>query len=405
MLSAIYTALSGMMAYEEGLTIVGNNVANLDTAGYKMTEPMFTSVGLDTDSGAMIGSEGSQTGGDGVAVSDSRVSFAEGQDETTGNPLDAAVNGQGFFVIQGDSGYLYTRAGQFQFDQNGNLVESTTGDKVMVSTSSSAATTFNLNSYETYPPTETTTIDLSGNLASTGQTTPYVLPDITVIDSAGGTETLSATFTQSSSNPLQWAVQMTDANNNVIGTGSLTFNSDGTPASSNSPMTATVTPTDAPAFNVSINFGASGSYSGITSDPSDTTSQLQVLSQDGVALGTLTGTSFGSDGSVTLTYSNGQTLTPAKLLLANFNAPQQLQATQNGFFAAADGTTPTFGTALSGGFGSVLGGELEGSNVDLSQQFTDLIVIERGYQASSQITSVANDMMQQLLTMGGGGGT
>ena len=100
-----------------------------------------------------------------------------------------------------------------------------------------------------------------------------------------------------------------------------------------------------------------------------------------------------------MTYSNGKTLTPAKLLLAQFNAPQQLQAVSDGMFAATQGSTPLLGTPLSTNFGNIVGGEVEMSNVDLSQQFTELIVIQRGYQASSQITSIANDMMQQLLTM------
>lgn len=404
MLSAIYTALSGMTAYEQGLTIIGNNVANLDTAGYKETEPMFSSVALDTGSGALVGSQGSPTGGGGVTVSGGRVDFAEGTAETTGNPLDAAINGLGFFIVQGTSGYLYTRAGQFQFDQNGNLIESSTRDKVMVSTSSSAMGAFNVNGYLSYPPKATTTVSLSGNLASSGQTTPYVLSGITVVDGSGGTQTLSATFTQSTSNPLQWTVQVTDSSGKVLGTGTLTFNADGTPAGSNTPLAVTVTPANQPAFNVNFNFGAAGGYSGVTSLSSNTASQLQVLHQDGVQLGTLTGTSFGSDGSITLTYSNGQTQTPAKLLLAQFDAPQELQATEHGFYAAAQGMMPTIGTPLSSSFGGILGGDLEASNVNLSQQFTELIVVERGYQASSQINSIVNSMMQQLLNLGGNGG-
>lgn len=403
MLSAIYTALSGMTAYEQGLNVIGNNVANLDTVGYKMTEPLFTSVAPDTESGAMLGSPGSQSGGGGVALNQSRVSFAEGQDQSTGNPLDAAVNGLGFFMVQdGNGGYLYTRAGQFQFDQNGNLVETSTGDKVVVSTASSSIGSFNIDSFRSYPPKATTTVDLSGNLASSGQTTPYVLSNITVVDGSGGTENLQATFTQSTTNPLQWTVQVTNASNNVLGTGTLTFNADGTPASSNTPVAVTVTPPNMPSFNVNFDFGTAGSFSGVTSLGSTASSQLQVLNQDGVPLGTLTGTAFGSDGSITLTYSNGQTLKPAQLLLAQFDAPQQLQATNNGLYAANEGTLPTLGTPLSSNFGSILGGQVEMSNVDLSQQFTDLIVIERGYQASSEINSAANTMLQQLLTMDSG---
>lgn len=403
MLSAIYTALSGMTAYEQGLNVIGNNVANLDTVGYKMTEPLFTSVAPDTESGAMLGSPGSQSGGGGVALNQSRVSFAEGQDQSTGNPLDAAVNGLGFFTVQdGNGGYLYTRAGQFQFDQNGNLVETSTGDKVVVSTATSSIGSFNIDSYRSYPPKATATVELSGNLAGTGQTTPYVLSNITVVDSSGGTENLKATFTQSTTDPRQWTVQVADSNNNVLGSGSLTFNADGTPASSNTPVTVTVTPPNLPSFNVDFDFGAAGSFSGVTSMGSTSSSQLQVLSQDGVQLGALTGTSFGSDGSITLTYSNGQTLKPAKLVLAQFDAPQQLQATSKGLYVANEGTLPTLGTPLSSNFGSILGGQVEMSNVDLSQQFTDLIVIERGYQASSEINSAANTMLQQLLTMDSG---
>jgi len=403
MLNAIYTGLSGMMAYEQGLTIIGNNVANLNTAGYKMTEPLFTSVETETGTGALVGSAGSQTSGAGVQVSDSRVSFSQGQDQATGNPLDAAVNGLGFFVLQSeDGGYLYTRAGQFQFDQDGDLVETTTGDKVMVSTSSSASGSFNLDGFRSYAPKATTTVTLSGNLARTGQTTSFVLPGITVVDSAGGTETLQASFTQDATNPLHWTVQVTDQSNKVIGTGDITFNADGSPAASNNPITATVTPANLPAFKVNFDVGASGSFAGVTSLASNAASQVQVLTQDGVQLGTLTGTSFASDGSLTLTYSNGKTQTPSKLLLAQFDAPQQLQATDKGFFVATGNSLPKLGTPLSASFGSILGGEIETSNVDLSQQFTDLIVVQRGYQASSQINSVANEMMQQLLTMDGG---
>lgn len=403
MLNAIYTGLSGMMAYEQGLTIIGNNVANLNTAGYKMTEPLFTSVETETGTGALVGSAGSQTSGAGVEVSDSRVSFSQGQEQSTGNPLDAAVNGLGFFVLQSeDGGYLYTRAGQFQFDQDGNLVETTTGDKVMVSTSASANGTFNLDGFRSYAPKATTTVTLSGNLARTGQTTSFVLPGITVVDSAGGTETLQASFTQDAANPLHWTVQVTDQSSKVIGTGNITFNADGSPATSNTPITATVTPANLPAFTVNFDVGESGSFAGVTSLASNATSQVQVLTQDGVQLGTLTGTSFASDGSLTLTYSNGKTQTPAKLLLAQFDAPQQLQSTDKGFFVATGNSLPKLGTPLSSSFGSILGGEIETSNVDLSQQFTDLIVVQRGYQASSQINSVANEMMQQLLTMDGG---
>jgi flagellar hook protein FlgE len=399
-LSAVYTGMSGMEAYQQGLEVIGNNVANLNTTGFKFTEPLFEDVETQTGTGGFTGDPGTPTTGGGVTVDDTHVSFSQGDEQATGDPLDAAVNGLGFFVVNLNGSTYYTRAGDFQFDPNGNLVETTTGAKVMVSTSTSASGSFNINAYNSYPPKATTTIQLSGNLARTGQTTSYDLPGITVVDSAGGVETLQASFTQSTTNPLSWTVQVTDANNNTVGTGTELFDANGTPDASDTPIQLTVTPTNLPAFTVNLSMGAAGGFSGVTSLNTTATSQLQVASQDGVQLGSLTGTSFGNDGSLTLTYSNGQTLTPAKLLLAQFNAPQQLQALDNGMFAATDGTTPLLGTPLSTNFGNIVGGQVEMSNVDLSQQFTELIIIQRGYQASSQITSTANDMMQQLLTMG-----
>jgi flagellar hook protein FlgE len=399
-LSAVYTGMSGMEAYQQGLEVIGNNVANLNTTGFKFTEPLFEDVATDTGTGGFTGSPGTPTDGGGVTVDDTHVSFSQGDEEPTGDPLDAAVNGLGFFVVNLNGSTYYTRSGTFQFDSSGNLVETTTGAKVMVSTASSAGGTFNINGYNSYPPTQTTTIQLSGNLARTGQTTPYQLTAIPVVDSAGGSETLQASFTQSTTNPLSWTVQVTDTSGASVGSGTVLFDADGTPDASNTPIQLTVTPTGLPAFKVNLEMGTAGSYSGVTSLNTAATSQLQVASQDGVQLGSLTATSFGNDGSLTLTYSNGKTLAPAKLLLAQFNAPQQLQELDDGMFAATGGTTPLLGAPESTNFGNIVGGEVEASNVDLSQQFTELIVIQRGYQASSQITSIANDMMQQLLTMG-----
>jgi flagellar hook protein FlgE len=399
MLTAIYNALSGMSAFETGLTMVGNNVANLNTPGFKVTEPMFSDVEAETQTGATVGSEGSPTQGSGVTLRQNDQSFAQGQLSTTNNPLDAAISGEGFFVVQQNGAYQYTRDGQFQIDSNGYLVSAANGARVMVSTASSAIGDFNINSYLSYAPKATQNVYLSGNLAQSGQTGPYTLPGITVNDGSGGTETLSATFTQSTTNPLQWSVTVNDAKNNQVGSGTVTFGSDGTPATGSNTIALQVTPPNLPAFTVTLNFGTSGSYSGVTSIANNATSQLQVQRQDGIAKGVLTQTSFDPGGNVTLTYSNGQTLTPAKLLLAQFQAPQQLQALGGGMYAATSGMKPQVGNPLTSSFGSIEGGELEMSNVDLTQQLTELILLQRGFQASSQVSSAANELMQQLITM------
>src|SRR5207253_5935441 len=118
-----------------------------------------------------------------------------------------------------------------------------------------------------------------------------------------------------------------------------------------------------------------------------------------VAMSVLTQTSFDSSGNITLRYSNSKTLTPAQLLLAQFQAPQQLKALGGGMYAQVNGQQPLIGPPLSNSFGALQDGEVEMSNVDLTQQLSDLITIQRGYQAASQVSQVADQMMQQLLQM------
>ncbi len=399
MLDTIYISLAGMNAYSKGLDLISNNVANLNTAGYKAAESLFSDVVYRNGSGAMDGSAGTATNGAGVSVDTTRQSFAEGQLNQTGNPLDAAIDGDGFFVVNRPDGPVFTRAGQFEFDKDGNLVETTTQAPVMVSTSTAAMTTFNMNAYRVSPAAATTEVDLGGTLTPTGTNT-YTLSNIDVIDTSGAQQVLSANFTRDATNSQLWSVDVLGADGTTQGSGSVLFNGDGTPNTSNYQFSVPITPKGLPAFNVTFNFGGAGTTSGVTSLSSSATSQLSVLKQNGVALGSLTGTSFDDLGRLTLTYSNGQTATPATLLLARFSAPNQLVSLGSGLFGTNDQQPADIADPQTGGRGTIVGGNLEMSNVDLTQQFTDLIILQRGYQASSQLTSVANDMLQQLLAIG-----
>jgi flagellar hook protein FlgE len=177
------------------------------------------------------------------------------------------------------------------------------------------------------------------------------------------------------------------------------FAADGTPADGASSFDVTVQPQDLPEMPLTIDLGAPGSFAGVTSIASSTTSQISLQKQDGLAVGRLTTTAFDDQGRLTLTYSNGEKRTPATLLLARVATPKQLREIGDSLFTAAAGATISLGTAQSAGNGRIVGGKVEASNVDLTQQFTTLIIIQRGYQASSQLTSVANEMMQQLLSM------
>jgi flagellar hook protein FlgE len=324
--------------------------------------------------------------------------------QSTGNSLDVAIKGQGFFVLDQNGDRVYSRSGQFKFDKDGYLVDGVAEARVMMQTATTALQPFNINDYRTYAPTATTTITLAGNLPKTSTTSPnaFTVASISTVDTSGGTQVLSATFTQDTTDSTKWTVEMFDADKKSLGTGTFQFGADGTPLADQTPLTFVVKPTNLPTYTVTLDIGKNGSFSGITSNASTTAPTVQMLRQDGVALGSLSDTTFDANGRLQLTYSNGQKLYPATLLLANFQDVGALKQIGNSLFSASSTQPETIATPSQNGLGQINDGQIEMSNVDLTQQFTDLIVVQRGYQASSQTMSVANEMLQQLLSMQSG---
>ena len=403
MMDAIYTSLSGMQAYSNGLDTISNNVANLNTVGFKSSTPVFQDLVFQSASASLNGEPANTEQGAGVTAETLTQSFAQGQMSATGAPLDAAIDGNGFFVLNDSGTTLYTRAGQFEVDKNGYVVDTTTQAQVMFSTPTSTYGPLNVNAAQTDAPIATTTVTLAGNLVQNTTTpTTFTTPAITVYDASGASESLTVHFAQSATNPLSWTAQVENAAGSVIGTQALTFNANGSLATGSTSITATVTPASAPQFNVTFNLGTAGAFDGVTSTASGTTSTVSAQHVDGQPLGTLTQYAFTNAGQLQITYSNGDTKTIGTLVLARFETQDQLKEIGKGAFVAAGGANPTLGTALDQGLGSIDGGNLEMSNVDLTTQFTDLITIERGYQAGSQLVSAAGDMMQQLIDMSRG---
>ncbi len=402
MLGTIYTGLSGMSAYSRGLDTISNNVANLNTAGFKASTPEFSNLVFQSGSGAVGGAAGPINDGAGVSADANRLSFAQGEFRTTGNGLDAAVDGNGWFVLQEEDGRLVlTRAGQFEINKDGDIVDVNSGAALMFVTDESSMTSLNIDTLRVYDPKVTTEVKLTGTLARSGDSTTFEVPNLTVVDTSGGTQTLTARFVRDADDPLKWTLEITDKDGAVLGSGSVAFDANGTPVEGSNSVTVTVTPQDLPAFDVTFSIGDPGTFAGVTSPSGGTTSQVQLRKQDGVQLGALTTMSFTEKGELKLGYSNGETKTVGRLVLARIDSPEQLEQLGGSRFRVVGNTMPALGTALTQGLGRVVGGEVELSNVDLTGQFTDLIVIQRGYQASSQMVSTANEMLQQLLTMTG----
>jgi flagellar hook protein FlgE len=410
--------MAGMNAYSKGLDVISNNVANLNTTGYKAGVASFAEVVYRNGAGAMRGSSGATITGAGVHVNAEQQNFRQGEMRQTNNSLDAALDGNGFFVFDRDGQRYYSRAGQFEFDKDGFLTDRISGARVMVSTESNSLGSLQIDPFRVFQPRATSEVKLAGNLARTGNST-FDLSNVTVMDSSGAKQTLKVRFvraddpsntqagddtgtgddTETTPPALTWKVEVLDSDNKVLGSGTLVFNSDGTPASTNTAINATVKPKNLPEFSFALNFGEAGSYAGVTSLLSNSTSSVQVLKQDGLEMGTLAGMTFDERGNLEVTYSNQEKKKIGRLVLARFDSSGDLTSVGDGLYITQQGRAPQLAGGMDFGLGRVSGGNLELSNVELTEQFADLIIIQRGYQASSQMTSVANEMLQQLLSM------
>jgi flagellar hook protein FlgE len=398
MFTTIYTAMTGLQGFAKGLDVISSNVANVNTPGYKGTELQFRDILYDYQiqderNGDIYGA----WMGHGVAADLTSLRFNQGDFRDTKNDTDAAIDGKGFFVVLRDGEYVYTRAGQFDFNDEGVLVTRDGGHKVMGLAADGTLQAITLDGMKTQPAHPTSELRFVGNL-SLGASS-HVVNNVKVIDNLGGTQTLSIRFTNTSTTtPRSWKIEVRDASDKIIASsGEIRFQGNGSPEVDKNRFTFEFTAANATAQQITLYFGEPGTFSQATSFSGGATSDLAVDKNDGFAQGSLLSMTFNDTGQLTARYSNSQTVTGTRLALANFNNLQALRQLDGGLFHAPPDQQPILGEAGTGNLGRVVAGRIELSNVELSQQFTDMIVVQRGYQASSQVLTVANEMMQQLL--------
>jgi flagellar hook protein FlgE len=408
-------ALSGLTADTDALDIVGNNLANLNTTGYKDTTASFYDLLAQTAGGGAI-----QIGG-GVSANIGQSSFTQGSIQLTGGAFDAAIQGNGFFVVQDSAGdTLYTRAGNFQLSSNGTL-ETATGQNVQgwmatngaVNTSGAVGNiVIPANSLST--PTATTEFTANLNLqanATVGTSAATFSAPIQVIDSLGATQTLTATFTETAANT--WSYSITIPGQDVTGgtagtpsqlaTGTLNFSSSGeltTPAPPGQVAVAITGLTDG-AANMNLNWNLYDPTTGAsTITQFSQPSALSGTTQNGVAATEITSVSLADGGQIVANYSDGSQAVVAQLALAGISNPQSLISTgQNNFQTGSDTATPAVGAPGTGSRGTIEGGALESSNVDIATEFTNLIVYQRSYEANSRVISTLDELTQDLLNL------
>lgn len=411
-MSIFSTPLSGLNASSSALATISNNLANINTDGYKSQSTVFSDVFYQT-----LGTSGNnnpiQTGF-GVKVDGTAVDLTNGNVSSTGVSSNMALNGSGYFVTSDPSGgVLYTRSGDFTTNTSGQLV-TPGGDLVMgyaatggVVNPNSSLQPINVGQgASTASPTSsfsmTTNLNASASVGDTYSPTP-----LSVYDSLGGSHLLSISYTKTGSDTWSYNVSVpsSDIANGTgtttsLGSGTLTFDSSGALSSptGNLQLNSVGPFTDgaaamSPTWELST---SSGSL--ITQTSSTSTSSAQ--SQDGYAAGTLSGYSVLSDGTVQGTFSNGQTHAIGRVAVANFANPEGLQMMGNNQYqVTASSGQPVVGTAGTGGRGTITGSSVEQSNVDVATQLSDLIVAQRSYEANAKAITTLDQIEQDTISM------
>jgi flagellar hook protein FlgE len=403
--------LSGLAASSEALDIISNNLANLNTVGFKDQTANFQDLFYQN-----YGSDGAgdtiQVGA-GTSIGSVSSNFSNGTLQSTGISSNAAITGNGFFVTeQADGDVQYTRAGDFSVNSAGELVTSS-GQTVMgypavsgVVNQGATLSSLQVGSGAVNPPSATTTMQQTTNLnAAATVGTTYSTPQI-VYDSLGEPHTLTFNYTMSAPNTWTYQVTLPAADTGgtgaptVLATGTLNFNSSGdlTSPVGSMPVAITGLADGAANFSAAWSLTAPGGTSLITQVA--LASATTTSNQNGYFGGTLSNYTIMQDGTIDGQFSNGQTQAIGQVAMASFANDQGLQLVGGDSYQStlASGAA-VVGVANSGGLGTLTGGSVELSNVDISTEFTNLIVVQRGFEADSRVVTTFDSVGQSTINL------
>jgi flagellar hook protein FlgE len=423
-MASFFIPLTGLEADSTALNTIANDLANMNTTAFKGQSVNFADLFYQ-----QIGSAGSgdpiQVGA-GVQVSSIETDFEQGSINSTGNATDVALNGNGFFVIRDGGVQEYTRDGNFSLDSNGNLITSN-GAQVMgypavngVVNTNSPLVPINIPVGTVEQPQATTTLNMTANLDATSTLGTTFPAQITVYDSLGVSHVATVTYTQTGVNTWGYSVALPagDFTSGVSTpvTGTLTFNSSGnlisvkqgagpvqtvgTAAGDVSSIALAFNGLADGAANLNMNWNLLGSGGTPTVSQVAAASAVSATTQNGYASGEYQSFNIASDGTVTATYSNGQQQNIGQLALANAPNLQGMELLGNGDYAAtlASGT-PSVAESGTDGLGTLEDGALEESNVNISAEFSDLIIAQRAFEADSKTVTTFDTVTQDTINM------
>jgi flagellar hook protein FlgE len=407
--------LSGLNANGAYLAVIGNNLANINTVGFKSSSVTFQDLVSQT-----VGGSSANPMQVGLGVTTGAISpvFSQGAIENTREATNVAIQGNGFFVVRGGGGNSYTRAGNFTFNSDGKLV-TPDGQFVQGYTQVNATTGAIVNTGQpsdiTVPPgvlrapKATTSFFTQSNLSSTAVTGDTFTTAVQIYDSLGSPHVATVTYTRQAA-AGSWAYDITvpgaDTTPGVtgtpysVGTGTVAFDAAGVLTSPVADVTI-----NAPTWK---NGAAASTWSwdliGASGTPALTgyaaSSSTSSITQNGSAPGTIDNISITADGTVMATFGAGQTVGVAQLALATFNNPKGLLKIGSSRYGESQAAgIANIGAAGSGGRGTLIGSALEGSNVDIAQEFTNMILAQRGYQANSKTITVSDELLVETLAL------
>lgn len=396
MLESIYVGMSGLTAYEKGLQTISNNVANMNSPGFKATVPNFADLYFSPAFAQGTNGHANTTRfGTGVEYGYSALNFQQGELRASSGQLDLGIQGDGFLAVVDDTGTHYIRTGQFRTGDDGFITDSVTHMKLAAIGDDGRPSAISTVGKMSSPPEATTVVKFTDNLSSSA--TSFSIPNVVVYDASGGKHTLTVAFKPDSATfPGRWDVTVTDENSTTIADGPLQFLG-GIPEPGMDSLDVSLAVQGSVPLDFKLDFS-----SGVTSFSSGSTSTLRMSDVDGHAQGDLAQLNVNSDGVLVASYSNGKTAELGTIAMAKFTDEQALLQMGNGLFDASHTSPPAYVGSGASGAGTLVSGRLESSNVDLSSEFGRMILIQRGFQASSQIISTANEMLVELFQMRGG---
>jgi len=423
-MASFFIPLTGLESDSTALNTIANNLSNMNTTAFKGQTANFSDLFYQ-----QIGAAGSgdpiQVGA-GTQVSSIATDFTQGTLNSTGTATDVAINGNGFFVVNNSGVNEYTRAGNFSLDSSGNLVTQN-GMGVMgypavngVVNTNSPLTQVSIPVGQVEPPKATTTMNMTANLNATSATGTQFPAQITIYDSLGVSHVATVTYTQTGTNTWSYSAALPAADFasgiSTPVTGTMNFDSSGnlttvTPAGGVATTVGTAAG-DISSIPVSFSGLADGAANlnmqwnllGTSGTPTisqvDATSATSATTQDGYDSGQYQSFTIGSDGTVSATFSNGQQLAVGQLALANVTNVQGLRMLGGGNYATtmASGAA-SISTSGTAGLGTLQDGALEESNVNISSEFSNLIIAQRAFEANSKAVTTFDTVTQETINM------